>query len=76
MRGYVILNIKHIPPPFKQRYNLYGFENPSNKNYAVGKESSSFASDTSKTSTLLITCDARNWNLLLIEFMLIYAKMG
>ena len=35
----------------------------------------SFASDTSKTSTLLMIFDARNWNLFLIQFMLICAKM-
>ena len=39
-------------------------------------KSSSFVSDTSKTSILLMICDARNWSLFLIEFMLICAKMG
>ena len=67
---------RRSPPPIEQRSNLYGFENPTNKNWVVVKESSSFVSYTSKTSTLLITCDARNWNLFLIEFMLISAKMG
>ena len=57
--------------PFEQRSNLYGVEN-----WAFGEESSSFVSDTSKTSTLLMVWDARNWNLFLIEFMLICAKMG
>ena len=35
-----------------------------------------FVPDTSKISILLIICDARNWNLVLIEFILIFAKMG
>ena len=49
------LTKRRIPPPFEPWSNLYGFENPSNR-----KESSSFVSDTSKTSTLLMICDARN----------------
>ena len=41
-----------------------------------GEESSSFVSGISKTSALLMICDARKWNLFLIEFMLICAKIG
>ena len=66
---------RRIPPPIEQWLNLYGLENPSNKESVVRKESSSFVSYTNKTSTLLIICDARNWNLFLIVFMLICAKM-
>ena len=44
-------------------------------NIAVGKESLSFVSDTSKTSTLTMICDARNWNFFLVEFISICAKM-
>ena len=70
------LTQSRIPPPSEQRSNLYGFENPANKSWAVGKESSSFVSDTSKIPTLLMICDARNWNLFLIELMLTCGKMG
>ena len=69
------LTQRRIPPSFEQRSNLYGFENPSNKNWAVEIESSSFVSNTSKTSTLLMICDARNWNLFIIDFRLVCSKM-
>ena len=68
------LTQRKILSPFEQRSNLYGFENPCNKNWTVGKESSSSVSDTSKTSTLLMICDARNWILFFTEFMLICKK--
>ena len=39
-RGYIIFKIKKkIPAPFEQRSNLFGFEDPCNKNWAFGKES-------------------------------------
>ena len=69
------LTSRLILPPFHQRSCLCTSENQSNRNWAVGKEWSSFVSDTNQASTLLMIFDGRNWNLFLTEFMFICAKM-
>ena len=44
------LTYSRIPPPFKLRSGLQGLEKSFNENWAVGNESSSFASDSSSMS--------------------------
>ena len=64
------LTYSRIPPPFKLRSGLQGLEKSFNENWAVGNESSSFASDSSSMSPYSVICDDRKPNLFLQELIL------
>ena len=72
--GISSLMYNMIPPLFESQSSLYGGLKPWIKKFAIGKLSSIIVSETTKTSTLPLTCSERSSNLFRIELKFRWAK--